>query len=158
MKIAVISDSHYEASSVSSVKKHLHDVDIIIHCGDGAPDTKLLEEDFNGEIYAVKGNCDISNEYPSERIVEVMGIKIFITHGHMYNVKYEYNTIFYKGKEVGADIVLFGHSHKALINNYDGLFIMNPGSITFPYGSVKKTMGFIEIYNDKKPELYLKEI
>ena len=76
----------------------------------------------------------------------------------MYNVKYEYNTIFYKGKSVGADIVLFGHSHKALISNYDGITIMNPGSITFPYGSMKRTMGFIEIDNGKKPELYIQEI
>lgn len=158
MKIAVISDSHYDGSSINAVKKHLNDVEIILHCGDGAPDTKLLERDFNGEIYAVRGNCDISNEYPSERIVEVMGTKIFITHGNMYNVKNEYNTIFYRGKEVDADIVLFGHSHKAIINNYDGLTIMNPGSITFPYGTAKKTMGFIEVYKDKEPKLYIKEI
>ena len=122
------------------------------------PDTKLLEGDFNGEIYAVKGNCDISNEYPSERIVELMGIKIFITHGNRYNVKNEYNTIFYKGKEVGADIVLFGHSHKALINKYDGLIIMNPGSVTFPYGIDKRTIGFIEISESKELNLYIKEV
>jgi len=158
MKIAVISDSHYEASNINAVKKYLKDVDVLIHCGDGAPDTRILEKDFKGEIYAVKGNCDMSNEYPNERIIDVMGVKIFITHGNMYNVKYEYNTIFYKGKAVGADIVLFGHSHKALISNYDGIIIMNPGSITFPYGSTKRTMGFIEIDKGKKPELYIQEI
>ena len=158
MKIAIISDSHYDASSVNAIKKHLNSVDIIIHCGDGAPDIKLLEKDFNGEIYAVKGNCDMTNEYPSQRIVDVMGIRIFITHGHMYNVKNEYNTIFYKGKEVEADIVLFGHSHKALINNHDGITIMNPGSITLPYGTMKKTMGFIDINKEGKTEVYLKEI
>ena len=87
-----------------------------------------------------------------------MGIKIFVTHGHMYNVKSEYNTIFYKGKEVGADIVLFGHSHKALINSYDGITIMNPGSISLPYGRMKKTMGFIVIDKDKRSEVYIKEI
>ncbi len=158
MKIAVISDSHYEASNINAIKKYLKDVDILVHCGDGAPDTKILEKDFKGEIYAVKGNCDISSEYPSERLIDVMGVKIFITHGNMYNVKYEYNTIFYKGKAVGADIVLFGHSHKALISNYDGITIMNPGSITFPYGSTKKTMGFIEIDREKRPALFIKEI
>lgn len=158
MKIAVISDSHYETSNINLLKKHIKDVNVIIHCGDGAPDIKILEKDFNGEIYAVKGNCDISNEYPTERIIELMGVKIFITHGNMYNVKYEYNTIFYKGKTIGADIVLFGHSHKALISNYDGITIMNPGSITFPYGSAKRTMGIIEINDGEKPELYIKEI
>ncbi|MDV4151476.1 metallophosphoesterase [Clostridium sp. AL.422] len=158
MKIAVISDSHYDSSSINLVKKHLENVDIIIHCGDGAPDTRLLEEDFNGEIYAVRGNCDISNEYPYERIIDVMGTKILVTHGHMYNVKNEYNTIFYKGKEIDADILLFGHSHKALISMHDGISMMNPGSISLPYGGMKKTMGFIELDKGKNPKLYLEEI
>ncbi|MDZ4956932.1 YfcE family phosphodiesterase [Clostridium perfringens] len=158
MKIAVLSDSHYEASSIRAIKKYLEDVDIILHCGDGAPDTKILMDGFNGEIYAVKGNCDFSMEYPIERIIEVMGLKIFMTHGHMYNVKNEYNTIFYKGKEVGANIVVFGHSHKALIDQHDGLIIMNPGSITLPYGRAKKTLGFIEILENNKTDIYLKEV
>lgn len=158
MKIAVISDSHYDVSSINAVKKHLSDVDILLHCGDGAPDTRSLGIDFKGEIYAVKGNCDMSKEYPIERIIEVMGTKIFMTHGHMYNVKYEYNTIFYKGKEVEADLVLFGHSHKAIISNFDGITIMNPGSITLPYGNAKKTMGIIELDGKNKPELYIKEV
>ena len=117
-----------------------------------------IETYFKGEIYAVRGNCDITLEYPLERVIEVMGKRIFITHGHMYNVKNEYNTIFYKAKEINADIVLFGHTHKSIISNYDNLSIMNPGSISLPYGRDKKTMGFINILNDEKIEMYLEEI
>ena len=47
MKIAVLSDSHYEASSINAIKKYLVDVDVILHCGDGAPDTKILLNDNN---------------------------------------------------------------------------------------------------------------
>lgn len=158
MKIAVISDSHYDGDSVKAIKKYLNNVDIIIHCGDGSPDIDILAKDFTGEIYVVRGNCDINNLYPIERIIEIMGKRIFITHGHRYNVKYEYNTIFYKGKEVEADIVLFGHSHKALIERVGGITIMNPGSLALPYGRAKKTMGFIEIYDDKEVEVYIREI
>lgn len=158
MKIAVISDSHYNENSINLIKNHLKDVDILLHCGDGAPDTKYIETYFKGEIYAVRGNCDITLEYPLERVIEVMGKRIFITHGHMYNVKNEYNTIFYKAKEINADIVLFGHTHKSIISNYDNLSIMNPGSISLPYGRDKKTMGFINILNDEKIEMYLEEI
>lgn len=158
MKIAVISDSHYNEASINLIKNYIKDVDILLHCGDGAPDTKLVEDEFKGDIYAVRGNCDISSEYPLERIIEVMGKKIFITHGHMYNVKNEYNTIFYKGKEVDADIVLFGHTHKSLVSNYDNLYIMNPGSITLPYGGAKKTIGIIELSEDKKIEMKLVDI
>jgi len=158
MKIAVISDSHYDASSIKLVKKYLSDVDVLIHCGDGAEDTKLLEKDFNGEIYAVRGNCDISNKYPNERILDFVGTKIFVTHGHMYNVKSEYNSIFYKGKELEADIVLFGHSHRAMVSDLENMTLMNPGSVTLPFGGAKKTMGFIELIEGKMPNIYLTEL
>lgn len=158
MKIAVISDSHYNENSIALIKQYLKDVDVLLHCGDGAPDIKHIETYFNGEIYAVRGNCDITLEYPLERVIEIMGKRIFITHGHMYNVKNEYNTIFYKGKEVDANIVLFGHTHKAIITSYDNLNIMNPGSISLPYGRDKRTIGFIELLEDKNIEMYLKEI
>lgn len=158
MKIAVISDSHYNEKSIKLIQNHLKDIDILLHCGDGAPDVNYIKNFFSGEIYAVRGNCDITSEYPIERIIEIEDKKIYITHGHMYNVKSEYNTIFYKGKEVNADIVLFGHTHKAMISNYDNLIIMNPGSIALPYGRDRKTMGIIEILNDSKIEAKLIEI
>lgn len=158
MKIAVISDSHYNENSIKLIEKYLKDIDILLHCGDGAPDTNSIKNFFNGEIYAVRGNCDITLEYPLERIIEIKDKKIYITHGHMYNVKSEYNTIFYKGKEVNADIVLFGHTHKAIVSNYDNLIIMNPGSITFPYGKDKKTMGIIDIIDSGKIEAKIIEI
>lgn len=158
MKIAVISDSHYIISSVEAVKEHLKDVDVILHCGDGAPDLKELTKDLDVESYGVRGNCDITNEYPSERILELGGKTIFMCHGHRYGVKSSYNNIYYKGKECNADIVLFGHSHLKTIMRENGLVLMNPGSITSPAMGNKKSMGFIIIEENKEIELYLKEI
>jgi len=158
MKILVMSDSHYDTQVVRLVEKYLKDVDIIIHCGDGAPDTEQLIKNFKGEVYAVRGNCDISRRYPKEMIIDVLGVKIFITHGDLYNVKYEYNTIFFKGKELGADIITFGHSHKAIIDEYNGITLINPGSVSLPYDRNNKTIAFIEIKDNKKYDIYLQKI
>ena len=62
-------------------------------------------------------------------------------HGHKYNVKSSLLPITYKGKEVGADIVLFGHTHRAYLDEIDGMTIMNPGSVS--------GYGIIEIIDDK---------
>ncbi|GAB6169164.1 metallophosphoesterase [Clostridium carnis] len=158
MKITVLSDSHYDISAVECIKKYLNDVDMVLHCGDGATDLEKITSGFNGEVYAVKGNCDISPKYPLERIIEVEGKRIFICHGHLYNVKNEYNTIFYKGKEVSADIILFGHSHKSIVIESDNTILMNPGSVSLPYGRNKKSIGLLEICYGEKAKAKIIEI
>lgn len=158
MKIAVISDSHYNESSSVAVKAYIKEADVLIHCGDGVPDLEKIAEGFKGEVYGVQGNCDFAKGFPKERIIEIAGQKIFMCHGHFYNVKNGYNNIFYKAQEVGANIVLFGHSHLAIIIEHEGILLMNPGSMSLPYGTKKKSLGFIEIEDGKIINSYIKEI
>lgn len=158
MKIVVLSDSHNDYSSIKLLNNHIKDADFILHCGDGSEDLEALGDDVLSKVYAVRGNCDISRKYPSEQVIDICGVKIFITHGHMYNVKNEYNTIFYKAKELGVDIALFGHSHKAMISKHSDVIIMNPGSISLPYMGFKKSIGIIEIFDNKEVDCYLVEV
>ena len=150
MLIAVISDSHANRSSIEKVKKKISNTDILLFLGDGERDLEEITEGFNGEVYAVRGNCDIRGLYPEERVIEIQGKRIFMCHGHRYGVKYGYNSIFYRAKELDVDIVLFGHSH--------GIILMNPGSVSLGMSSPSKTLGYIELIEDKEPILYIKEV
>ncbi|MDU2489810.1 MAG: metallophosphoesterase [Clostridium celatum] len=156
--IAVISDSHGNRNSISKIKSKISDAEVLIFLGDGENDLNEITEEFHGEVYAVRGNCDFNGKYPEEMIIEIKGKKIFMCHGHKYGVKYGYNSIYYKGKEIGADIVLFGHSHLPIIEEYNGLTLMNPGSISHGMGRVDKTLGYIELDDDKEPIIYIKEV
>lgn len=158
MKIAIISDSHNFNSAIQAVKSYITDADMVLHLGDGADNIKEITKDFKGETYAVKGNCDFNVEYPNERIIEVLDKKILMCHGHLYNVKMELNTIFYKAKELGVDIVLFGHSHLCIIEKHDGVLLMNPGSIANGAGILRRSIGYIEIEEGKEVVAYIKEI
>ena len=158
MLIAVISDSHGNRISIDKVKKRISSADVLLFLGDGEEDLREITEEFKGEVYAVRGNCDFNGKYPEEMIIEIKGKKIFMCHGHKYGVKYGYNSIYYKGKEIGADIVLFGHSHLPIIEEYYGLTLMNPGSISHGMGRVDKTLGYIELEDDKEPIIYIKEV
>lgn len=158
MKIAVISDSHNSRDSINNIRQYLSEANILLHCGDGITDLSYLESEFKGEIYGVRGNCDISEKYPIERIVEVESKKILICHGHLYKVKMEYNTLFYRAKELGVDIVVFGHSHLATILKHDGIVMMNPGSISLPHMGKRKSIGFIDIDKDGKIETHIQEV
>lgn len=158
MKIAIISDSHNMNSAIQAVKPYLSDVDMVLHLGDGAPNVEEITKGFKGDVYAVKGNCDFGTEYPSERIVEVLDKKILMCHGHHYHVKMELNTIFYRAKELGVDIVLFGHSHFSIIEKQENVLLMNPGSIFNGTGKFHRSLGYLEIEEGRDVVAYIKEI
>ena len=87
MLVAVISDTHRMSKYINLAKELIKDADILIHLGDNIEDVELLKQGFNGEVYAVAGNCDYSGKYPKENIIEINGKKIFFTHGDLYRVK-----------------------------------------------------------------------
>lgn len=158
MLIAVISDSHGNSSGISKVKGYIEKADVILFLGDGENDIKEITRDFVGEVYAVKGNCDVSDKNPEEMVIEIGGKRIFMCHGHRYGVKYGYNSIYYRGKELEVDIVVFGHSHLPMIEENDGLILMNPGSISHGQYRAIKTLGYIELLEEKPAITYIREI
>ncbi|WP_024613920.1 metallophosphoesterase [Clostridium sp. Ade.TY] len=157
MLIAVVSDTHRIKEYIDIVKEKISKADVLIHLGDNVDDVLELSKVFNGEVYAVLGNCDYSNEYPIERNINIGGVKIFATHGHKYRVKYDLNNIYYRAQELNADIALFGHTHQELIINHNGITLMNPGSVSLPRGRGRH-IGFIEIEEGKEPNIYLESI
>jgi len=155
--IAVISDTHRVKKYINLAKNIIKDADILIHLGDNIEDVELLEDGFSGEVYAVAGNCDFSARYPKEGIIEVNGRKIFYTHGDLYGVKNSINNIYYRGCELEADVVLFGHTHEQGIEKIDNLILMNPGSVSLP--RLKgRYVGIINIDDNGEIDTYLREI
>jgi len=157
MLIAVVSDTHRENKYINLAKELIKDADILIHLGDNIDDVEVLKSGFKGEVYAVAGNCDYSAQYPKEVIIEVNGRKIFFTHGDLYGVKHSMNNIYYRGKELGVDIVLFGHTHVQIIEEEKDIILMNPGSISLPRFK-GRYVGFIDIDDEGNIDTYLKEI
>lgn len=157
MRIAVISDTHRVGKFINMAKKLIEDADILIHLGDNIDDVELLSNEFNGKVYGVAGNCDFSSKYPKEGIVEINGVKIFYTHGDLYGVKTTINNIYYKGRELNADIVLFGHTHIHGIERVEGMTLMNPGSISLPHFK-GRYVGIIDIDDKGNIDTYLREL
>ncbi len=97
----------------------------------------------------VRGNGDYGHtEYNEDEIIEFKGKKFLLTHGHKYNVQNGITNLYYKGLELGANIVLFGHTHIPIIEKIENMIIMNPGSPSLPRDVIKtKTFGIINIGN-----------
>ena len=147
MKILVLSDTHGNLSRVYSVLNSVGSMlDAVIHCGDYVEDVYTLKNKYpDFRYYYVKGNCDYGSSEPADETFVLGGKRFFITHGDKYSVHWNTDRISYKGSELGADICIFGHTHIPLIENYRGMYIMNPGSISRPRGSAGYTYGIVKI-------------
>ena len=107
-------------------------------------DTKAVTKLLNGvkeKLLCVKGNCDWGS-LPLTLDFTVEGVHFFVTHGHMFNVKYGLYELDCAARERGADVALFGHTHIAHDEYIDGVRLFNPGSCGFG-----KSFGVIEVKN-----------
>lgn len=139
-RVLITSDSHGLTDELSEMKAR-HQVDYRIHCGDSEldVDSSALEG-----FYKVGGNCDFDHRYPAEQTFELGGLKFLIVHGHLHKVNSSLTTLSFRAREVGADVVCFGHTHVAgVLKEGEQLFI-NPGSISHSRGIKEKTYAILE--------------
>ncbi|MCX7749100.1 MAG: metallophosphoesterase [Clostridia bacterium] len=150
MKILLISDSHgYTHNIIKAINKNSN-IDMIIHLGDFVKDIIKIQESYKNYQYEfVRGNNDWTGDIDSEKIIHIGGKKILITHGHLYNVKNDYQRIILKGKSSSADAVFFGHTHQTEEMFADGMMLLNPGSISLPLRSHIPTCCIVDINNEK---------
>ena len=143
-----MSDSHNVIlnSQIEDIKKE-GVFDLLIHCGDKYNDAEKFAEKLHIEkVLNVPGNCDMSIIGKESIIIqEIEGKKFIITHGHTHNVKL--NKLKDYAKKNKADIVLYGHTHKAQNEFIDNILYFNPGSTIFPKDG-RASFGVIEITKD----------
>lgn len=142
-KILVISDTHKNISNAVDIINS-EKPDYVLHLGDMADDADELKYIFSRvEVVGVCGNCDWATftNAPTERFLDIGGVKILMCHGHTYSVKSGVGGYVSAARERGADIALFGHTHIPMLDNMGDIIIMNPGTV--------KTYGIIEIKDGK---------
>lgn len=154
MKILVLSDTHGHIERAEEVIWQNRKSDLIIHLGDNIRDADDLSYIFPEILVeSVRGNCDYAApETPSEKLLEYMGVRIFITHGNVYNVKNGYSRLIHKAELVDADLVLFGHTHIAETFAHGKAIFLNPGSLSEPRSGRKPSYAVIELKEGKTPD------
>ncbi|MBR2452529.1 MAG: metallophosphoesterase [Clostridia bacterium] len=152
MRAIILSDSHGNFNAMAQAIEREKNIDMIIHAGDINRDIADLEIAYPRLVVAgVRGNNDFwDTSYPDERIFTLDNVKIFLTHGHLYGVKYSLAKLIAKGSEVGADICIFGHTHAHLNESGSGIALFNPGSASRHYGILET--------NGKEFSLFIKEL
>ena len=132
MRVGVFSDSHGDHQALDDLLEKMGALDAVCFLGDVAGDAEHLEAHLSvmpnhPPLYAVRGNNDYFGvcALPWERIVELDGVRIYMTHGHRVA---SLLSLAYKANEAGAKVALFGHTHTALCETQQGVLLLNPGS------------------------------
>lgn len=152
-QIGLLSDTHVphgQAALPPALFDCFAGVDLILHAGDLVSLAVLQDLRRIAPTQAVRGNFHFLAPWPHDlRLplyldLEVEGQRIVVTHGHMSFWRSVWEKIWMlrpdpQGranrrmlKDVprafpGADVYVFGHSHRALIQRQNGALFINPG-------------------------------
>ena len=142
MELLIFSDSHGDISRMrAAFVRQVRRPDAVIFLGDGLRDVESLDWD-PAILYSVAGNCDwFADGVRTEIVMALEGHTLLMTHGHLYGVKGGYGPLLKHAAEVGADIVLCGHTHLPCEETIPAgtqlgnvilerpMYLLNPGSI-----------------------------
>lgn len=132
MRVLIVSDTHRHNDNYFRVLEKEGQMDMVIHCGDAEGSEYLLEEAAGCPFHIVMGNNDFFSNLPREIETEIGNNRVLITHGHYYCVSNGYELLKDEALSRDFDIVMYGHTHRPVIDKSDGIIVINPGSLTYP--------------------------
>ena len=143
MKILIFSDSHGNCIEMFMAVKR-HEPDLLLHLGDCVKDAYAISVEFPElPVRYIKGNNDFNTNAPEFDEFVVEGVRFFMTHGHKYYVKSTTANAINAAISRNANVLLYGHTHSPVCVEYEGLHIINPGSVGFG----KKTYAELVVEN-----------
>ena len=131
----------------------MHRPDLVIHCGDSEGSEYALSEAADCPVKLVLGNNDFFSELPRELEMNIGPYKVWITHGHNYYVSMGNETIKKEAISRGVDIVMYGHTHRPVIDWDDDVIAINPGSLSYPRQEGRR-YSYIIMEIDKEDEVH----
>jgi hypothetical protein len=156
MRVLIVSDTHGSHRNLEKVIERTEGIDLLIHLGDTEGKEDYIEALAGCPSYIVSGNNDFFSDLPREKEFMLEGKRVFITHGHPYYVSMGEERLRKAAKKRGADIAMYGHTHKPSLSVEDGVMVLNPGSIAYPRQAGRKaTYMVMEIEEGKDADVRL---
>jgi uncharacterized protein len=126
VKVGLISDTH------GLLRPQVFDafagVEAILHAGDVGGGEILVELEALAPVTAVVGNTDgagLAARLPDVARLTLGGVTVVVEHGHRWP---EATARAAAAAHPGADLVVFGHSHRAEVERVGGTLAVNPGA------------------------------
>lgn len=131
MKVLIVSDTHKKNENYFQVLEQ-QKPDMVIHCGDAEGSEYALTEAADCPVKIVLGNNDFFSYLPRELILDIGPYKVWVVHGHNYYVSMGNENIKREAALRGMDIVMYGHTHRPVLDTEGDVVAVNPGSLSYP--------------------------
>lgn len=132
MKVLIVSDTHRQNRNLFEVMKKVGPIDLLIHLGDIEGSEDEIELEANCPVAMVAGNNDFFSDLDREKEIQIGKYRVLLTHGHFYYVSVGTENIKREAISRQFDIVMFGHTHRPLLEIDDHIIALNPGSLSYP--------------------------
>lgn len=159
--VVIFSDVHGRADRVRELLSLQRDATTFLFLGDGLRDVDESLFAARGKaLVCVRGNCDgFASGVSEETLLDLGGIRVLLMHGHRLSVKSGLDRALCYAAQKGADVLLFGHTHRPEERYFpegtelsDGtrlahpMWAFNPGSLGEPRGGAP-SYGLLQIRN-----------
>ncbi len=132
MRILIVSDTHRHEENLEIVLQREKNLDMLIHLGDSEGSEDYIRTIAECPCYIVKGNNDYFSDLNRDIKMTIGKYRVLLTHGHHYYVSLGTETIISEGRAQDMDIVMFGHTHRPLVDIREDITVLNPGSLSYP--------------------------
>lgn len=156
MLIGLLSDTHipdHAKRLPDQLKDVFRGVDMILHGGDIFSLSVLNELELIAPVLAAEGDDDLSLTAKDRRVerkhtINIGGTTIWLIHQKPSSLPSVSKEV--PRYDEPPDVIVYGHTHKALMEKQDGILQINPGSPTFPnYRLQLGTVGLLTVNSDK---------
>ena len=152
MKVLVVSDTHKKNDDYFRLLE-MHHPDMVIHCGDAEGCEYAITAAAECPVKIVLGNNDFFSELPREQEFNIGKYKVWLTHGHNYYVSMGSEMIKREAVARRMDIVIYGHTHRPVIEQDEDVIAINPGSLSYPRQEGHRP-SYIIMEMDREEELH----
>lgn len=139
-----MSDNHGNYDDIYRIKELEPDGDFYVHCGDSEAQDDILDD-----WIAVKGNNDWTLPLNDMEYFEVDDFHFVVCHGHRFGYFEREKHMLDVLDTFQAHVLLSGHTHVPNYQEFDGRFLINPGSTLLPRNGSDESYCVITIENNK---------
>lgn len=148
-KILIVSDTHRKNDNYLEVLQMEGKLDMVIHLGDVEGSEYTIQEAAGCPVEMVSGNNDFFSNFSSEKTLQIGKYRVMITHGHRYYIGMGNEMLKSEAIARGVDIVMYGHTHRPVVEISSSLIALNPGSLSYPRQENRKPSYIIMTIDDK---------